>query len=62
MALVETFAGKRTYYIYLEAEFDVPSLMTDVEASFPQEDISWKIHNDPTWRLFNGYAGDFGFA
>ena len=61
-ALVETFAGKRTYYVYLIAAFDVESFMAGVSASFPQENISWKRHDDPTWRLFNGYANDFGFA
>lgn len=62
IALVETFAGKRTYYVYLTPTFNARQLMSDVESTFPQESISWKLHDDPNWRLFNGYAADFGFA
>jgi hypothetical protein len=62
VALVETFAGKRTYYIYLTESFDAESFMASVSAGFPKEQLSWKRHDDPAWRLFNGYATDFGFA
>ena len=62
VALVETFAGKRTYYVYLTSTFDTDHFMSGIEARFPQESLAWKRHDDPTWRLFNGYATDFSFA
>ena len=62
VALVETFAGKRTYYVYLTSAFDTDRFMSGIEARFPQENMAWKRHDDPAWRLFNGYATDFGFA
>ncbi|GHT87059.1 hypothetical protein AGMMS49960_02410 [Betaproteobacteria bacterium] len=62
VALVETFAGKRTYYIYLAPTFDAQQFMSSIASKFQQESISWKLHDDPTWRLFNGYAADFQFA
>jgi hypothetical protein len=35
--------------------------MGQVTARFPQEAITRAINNDPSWRLFNGYAADFHF-
>jgi hypothetical protein len=62
VALVETFAGKRTYYVYLASGFDAQSFMSRVAELFPSESLSWKRHEDPAWKVFHGYASDFGFA
>ncbi|MGY0800143.1 DUF695 domain-containing protein [Lysobacter sp. A286] len=62
IALVETFAGKRTYYVYLVPSFEVDVFMSSILTRFPQESLSWKRHEDPNWRLLNGYAADFQFA
>jgi hypothetical protein len=62
VALVETFAGKRTYYIYLAPSFDADVFMSGVAARFPAQELSWNFRDDPTWLLFNGYAKDFQFA
>ncbi|MBC5781639.1 DUF695 domain-containing protein [Ramlibacter sp. USB13] len=62
VALVETFAGKRTYYVYLAPAFEADAFMAGVAARFSAQKLSWKLHDDPTWRLFNGYAKDFQFA
>lgn len=62
VALVETFAGKRTYYVYLTPSFDADTFMESIATRFTGETLSWKRHEDPEWALFNGYAEDFGFA
>ncbi|MGB3746579.1 MAG: DUF695 domain-containing protein [Rhodanobacter sp.] len=62
VAIIETFAGKRTYYVYLCPRFNEQQFMDGVIARFPSEKLSWKLHDDPSWKLFNGYAADFGFA
>ena len=62
IAVVETFAGKRTYYVYLTQLFDPEAYMHEVRIRFPHEDLSCEQRADPTWRLFNGYARDFQFA
>jgi hypothetical protein len=62
VAVVETFAGKRTYYIYVTPSFGADHFMSVIAARFPHENLSWKLHQDPAWRLFNGYAADFQFA
>lgn len=61
VALVETFAGKRTYYIYLDAAFDSRAFMAAVGTRFPGEDMTWKRRDDPLWKLLHGYARDFHF-
>jgi hypothetical protein len=62
IALIETFAGRRTYYVYLSPSFDAAACLRDVKARFPQEDLSLEVDDDPAWRLFRGYARDFHFA
>ena len=62
VALVETFAGRRIYYIYLSVSFDADHFMDRICARFPRENLSWRRRDDPTWRLLNGYATDFSFA
>lgn len=61
IALIETFAGKRTYYTYLAPSFVVEGYIREVNNRFPQEDLTYEVDNDPKWRLFNGYATDFHF-
>ena len=61
VAVVETFAGKRTYYIYSNALFDLDEFERAISAGYGDARLSWKRHDDPTWRLFCGYAADFQF-
>ena len=62
IALVETFAGKRTYYVYLSPSFGAAPYIREVKDRFPEEDLSYEVDDDPDWRLFRGYARDFHFA
>lgn len=61
VAVVETFAGKRTYYIYLLASFDAERFLSQLTARFPDERLTSKLHDDPEWKLLKGYARDFQF-
>ena len=61
-ALVETFAGKRTYYFYARKELDIDSLLDRFAERFPSEKIQWKTTPDPGWTLLSRYARDFSFA
>ncbi|GGC61570.1 DUF695 domain-containing protein [Undibacterium terreum] len=62
IALIETFAGKRTYYIYLATSFVVDGYIREVKNNFPREELTFEVDGDPFWRLFNGYAADFHFT
>ncbi len=61
IALIETFAGKRTYYTYVAPSFVVEDYIREVKIRFPEENLTFEVDNDPTWRLFKGYAADFHF-
>lgn len=62
IAVIETFAGKRTYYIYLAPSFDANAFVQDVKGRCPGEEFAGKVHEDPTWKFFHGYAREFQFA
>jgi len=62
VGLVETFAAKRTFYLYVTTTFDVDHFTKSLSSSFPGEDLTWERKDDPTWKLLNGYASDFRFA
>jgi hypothetical protein len=60
--LIDTFAGKRTYYVYLTPCFNVDAFIRDAQDRFPKECLAYEVDVDPAWRLFHGYATDFNFA
>ena len=62
VALVETFAAKRTFYLYVTPTFDIPYFTDSLSVSFPETIIAWEHQPDPTWKLLSGYAMEFGFA
>ena len=62
IAVIETFAGKRTYYIYLAPSFDADAFVRGIKDRFPDEEFAAKVHEDPAWKFFHGYAGEFQFA
>lgn len=61
-ALIETFAGKRTYYFYVRVGVEAGALLGGFVKRFPIEKIEWKVKPDPEWKLLNGYARDFNFS
>ncbi|MCS0583193.1 DUF695 domain-containing protein [Massilia pinisoli] len=62
IALIETFAGKRTYYIYIDPLFDADAFVRQAQDRFPGECLSYSVDEDRAWRLFRGYAADFNFS
>ena len=59
--LVETFSGRRTYYIYVGNTEYGESVAKSIVDTFPSESLAWKIESDKKWRLAHGYAKDFHF-
>jgi len=53
--LVETFGGKRRYYVYVAAQTDVEELLSQVRRANPKENLSWTIHPDPDWDFLKKY-------
>ncbi|WP_342315550.1 DUF695 domain-containing protein [Lysobacter sp. FW306-1B-D06B] len=61
VAVVETFAGKRTYYVYVNASFDLDQFERAITSRNADARLTWERDDDPTWRLLRGYATDFRF-
>lgn len=61
VGLIETFSGKRTYYIYITEFFKVSDFVENLKSQFPYENCAIEVEPDQNWRLLNGYARDFGF-
>lgn len=62
IGLIETFAGKRTYFVYTSKSFNPLEFKEEIQRRFPKEIIKWTKGEDPEWSLLNGYAADFSFA
>ncbi len=57
-ALIETFAGKRTYYFYVrEASFE--KMRAVMEARHPGLALRWNVREDPGWSFLQKYAEDY---
>lgn len=57
--LIETFGGKRNYYIYTNSEADVTERIAVLQKNFPQEILKWTLHPDPEWHFIAKYSSEF---
>ena len=57
--LVETLAGKRTYYAYVEAESHAQAAVARLCSSFPGERITLVVRRDVAWDLYGEYKRRF---
>ena len=62
VGLVETFAAKRTFYLYVTGDFDLGSFTDLLSTAFPDSLVTWEQERDLNWRLLRGYASEFQFA
>ena len=62
VGLVETFAAKRTFYLYVTGDFDLGSFADSLSTGFPDSLLTWEQEHDPNWKLLRGYASEFQFA
>lgn len=54
--LVETFSGKRKYYIYVVPEIQVEETIASISKRYPHERLSWWVHSDSEWGFIKRYA------
>ncbi len=57
--LIETFSGKRNYYVYADSEKNVTEIVDSLKRTFPQESLSWTIHSDHEWGFIEKYSKKF---
>lgn len=59
--LVETFGGKRTYYMYSKSDFSSSILEKNLTTSFPEHELEFYSKDDKEWSFIKRYAKDWGF-
>ena len=59
--LIETYAGKRTYYIYVTAELDAVAAVVQLRRMFPEHKIESEVRKGSGWRLIRQYSEDYSF-
>lgn len=59
--LIETFGGKRTYYMYSEEGIDLIIFRKQIEEKYPEYKIEFDSMIDPAWNFIKDYAEDWGF-
>ena len=53
--IVETLAGKRTYYAYVVSDGHARHVFEDVKARFPEHELSLDVRADARWDLYDEY-------
>jgi len=56
--LIETFAGKRHYYIYVAAKNEIERVLSDFARRYRSERITWSVRQDPDWGFFDRYLAE----
>ena len=57
--LVETFAGKRHYYSYVDSHVDVDTVLNTHRERFPDVKLQWAVHENADWRFIRNYAAEY---
>lgn len=57
--LIETFSGKRNYYIYVSIGVDMDDTISAITQDFPEEKLSWSIHPDSKWGFIDKYSKEY---
>ena len=55
VALVETFAGKRTYYAYVDANATFKARFAEVQSQYPEHRLSFVHREEPDWETYRLY-------
>ena len=59
--LVETFGGKRSYYMYAKPEFEVFVLKQEINKLYTQHRVEIETNTDQSWSFIRQYANDWKF-
>ena len=59
--LVETFGGRRNYYIYVSADAPVEDVKRRLSTKYSQHQLDWSLRDDPGWKFIRGYSEEYKF-
>ena len=56
---IETYAGRRIYYIYISEQADLGAYDNSIKEHFPGIALKWDLKEDPNWSFFIQFAGQY---
>ncbi|MCX7428089.1 MAG: DUF695 domain-containing protein [Planctomycetia bacterium] len=59
--LVETFGGRRTYYIYVAPDAPIDATKQRFATKYAQHKLDWQLRDDPGWKFIRGYSEEYHF-
>ncbi|EAR09234.1 DUF695 domain-containing protein [Reinekea blandensis] len=59
--LVETFGGRRTYYMYSVSSLSVEHFKNELSNKFPEYSIDVHSYSDEDWSFIKQYSEEWGF-
>jgi uncharacterized protein len=59
--LVETFGGRRNYYIYVSADAPVEDVKRRLCTKYPQHQLDWSLQDDAGWKFIRRYSKEYKF-
>jgi hypothetical protein len=57
--LIETFGGKRNYYIYIAAGIKIDEILATVLPKYPNEKLTWLVRPDSEWGFIKRYSDKY---
>ena len=59
IVLIETFAGKRNYYVYVEPALDGTAFCLKLRAQYPGHHLSETTRDDSSWSFYRKYHAEY---
>jgi len=59
--LIETFGGRRTYYIYISINSKVNEVTNSFKKKYPQHKLEWELVDANGWKLIRQYSKEYNF-
>ncbi len=59
--LVETFGGRRNYYMYISASAPLEDVKKHFTSKYPQHQLNWDIRDDQGWKFIRRYSEEYKF-
>jgi hypothetical protein len=57
--LVETFGGRRAYYMYVSAAAPIDAMKDRFLKEYPEHELEWELEDNSDWRFIRRYSDDY---
>jgi hypothetical protein len=57
--LIETFGGRRMYYVYLSPSAPLENAKVRISEKYPEHALKWDLRQNPSWDFIRRYSAEF---